>query len=112
MLSTSLEHIICHSLLNHFDQHNVLNHLNHGFRAGHSCETQLAVTLHDLTESFGMNTQTEILLYLISKGGSGVWGRLLIFEQFATQDGPYSTPLVINFEEFAPPPLPAYYMYL
>ena len=52
------------SLLNHFDQHSVLTQLNHGFRAGLLCKTQLAVTLHDLTESFGMNTQTEILFYI------------------------------------------------
>ena len=31
-------------------------------------------------------------------------GRLLIFQQFATQDGPYSIPPVINFEEFVHPP--------
>ena len=55
------------SLLNHFDQHCVLTHLNHGFRAGHSCETQLAVTLYDLTKSFDKNTQTDIAILDFSK---------------------------------------------
>ena len=43
-----LEHIICKHLLNHLDKNNILTNLNHGFRAGFSCETQLLVTMNDL----------------------------------------------------------------
>ena len=48
VLSKRLEHIICHHMLNHLDKHQVLTSLNHGFRSGYSCETQLVVTAHDL----------------------------------------------------------------
>ena len=43
-----MEHILCKHMLNHLDLHKILTHLQHGFRSGYSCETQLLVTLHDL----------------------------------------------------------------
>ena len=52
VLSKVLEHIIVHSMLTHFDKHKVLSSLNHGFRSGHSCETQLAVTTDELTQNY------------------------------------------------------------
>ena len=39
-----LEHIICKYLLTHFERNDILTNLNHGFRSGYSCETQLLVT--------------------------------------------------------------------
>ena len=60
--SKLLEHIICRHLLDHLDKHNVLTSLNHGFRAGYSCETQLVVTAHDLLESFDSDTQADVLV--------------------------------------------------
>ena len=51
VLSKLLEHIICHHMLTHLDKHQVLTSLNHGFRSGYSCETQLVVTAHDLLNS-------------------------------------------------------------
>ena len=40
-----LEHIICKHMLNHLEKNKILTNLNHGFRSGYSCETQLLVTL-------------------------------------------------------------------
>jgi hypothetical protein len=46
-----LEHIICKHILTHLENYNILTSLNHGFRSGYSCETQLIVTLNDLLQS-------------------------------------------------------------
>ena len=45
VLSKTLEHIVCHTMHKHFEKHNVLTNLNHGFRKGFSCETQLTITV-------------------------------------------------------------------
>ena len=34
--------------MQHVDQHNILTPLQHGFRKKHSCESQLALTIHDI----------------------------------------------------------------
>ena len=47
-----LEHIVCRHLLNHFDKYSILSSLNHGFRSGYSCETQLLVTINDFMSNF------------------------------------------------------------
>ena len=65
--SKVLEHIICSHLMEHLDKHHILTHLNHGFRRGFSCETQLVTTLHDLCQSFEKNVQTDIAILDFSK---------------------------------------------
>lgn len=62
-----LEHIVCSNLLAYFDKHQVLTDLNHGFRAGFSCETQLVTTLHDMFSSFDSNTQVDLAVLDFSK---------------------------------------------
>ena len=76
--SKLLEHIICRHLLDHLDKHNVLTSLNHGFRAGYSCETQLVVTAHDLLESFDSDTQADVLVLDFSKAFDTVPHRKLL----------------------------------
>ena len=66
-LSKKLEHIICHHMLNHLDKHRVLTSLNHGFRSGYSCETQLVVTVHDLLNYFDQNKQADTVILDFSK---------------------------------------------
>ena len=51
-ISKLLEHIICKHLLDHLDRNHILTNLNHGFRKGFSCETQLIVTMDDLLYTF------------------------------------------------------------
>ena len=76
--SKLLEHIICCHLLNHLDKHNVLTSLNHGFRAGYSCETQLVITAHDLLEAFDNDTQSDVLVLDFSKAFDTVPHRKLL----------------------------------
>ena len=42
------EHIICKHILAHLEDHKILTDLQHGFRSGRSCETQLVTTFQDL----------------------------------------------------------------
>ena len=67
VLSKLLEHIICRAMLTHFERNKVLTNLNHGFRAGYSCETQLAVTIDDLTRNLDNNHQTDVIILDFSK---------------------------------------------
>ena len=67
ILCKILEHIVCKHLMNHFEKHNILSSLNHGFRSGYSCETQLAVTIHDLVSNLDKGVQTDIAILDFSK---------------------------------------------
>jgi hypothetical protein len=62
-----LEHVICHHLRNHLEKHGILTDKNHGFRSGHSCETQLLTTMHDLLKSNDAKTQTDVIILDFSK---------------------------------------------
>ena len=65
--SKLLEHIICRHILNHLETHGILTHLQHGFRSGHSCESQLLNTLHDLTLNFEQKHQIDIAVLDFAK---------------------------------------------
>ena len=67
VLSKLLEHVVCQKMLLHFDKNKVLTHRNHGFRSGFSCETQLAITIDDLTRNFDNNIQTDLAILDFSK---------------------------------------------
>jgi hypothetical protein len=51
---------------NYFERNHILTSLNHGFRTGYSCETQLAVTIDNLARNFD-NLQTDIAILDFSK---------------------------------------------
>ena len=55
-----LEHIICRQILNHLEQHNILKPLQHGFRSGHLCETQLITTTNDIMKTFDKKDLTDL----------------------------------------------------
>ena len=67
-----LEHIIYRHIMTYLEEHNILTHLNHGFRAGFSCETKLLTTTHDLFSSFDSGTQVDIAILDFSKASDTV----------------------------------------
>ena len=67
VLSKTLEHIVCHHLHKHFGKNNVLTSLNHGFRSGYSCETQLTVTVDELARNIDNGLQTDVAILDFSK---------------------------------------------
>ena len=62
-----LEHIVCKHLLNHLERNKVLTNLNHGFRSGYSCETQLLTTTRDLFQNLDAGFQTDVIILDFSK---------------------------------------------
>ena len=62
-----LEHIICRHLMCHLERYSILTDLNHGFRPGFSCETQLLVTFHDLAKLYDQGVQIDMAILDFSK---------------------------------------------
>lgn len=48
-------------------KNNTLTNLNHGFRSGFLCETQLLVTLNDFFNNYDAGLQTDIVILDFSK---------------------------------------------
>ena len=61
------EHIVCRHILEHVEEHQILTNLQHGFRSGRSCETQLITTTHDLLPSFNSKSQIDVAILDFSK---------------------------------------------
>ena len=63
-----LEHIICQHILAHLEDHNILTDLQHGFRSGISCETQLVTTFKDIAQMHNKkDNQIDIAVFDFSK---------------------------------------------
>ena len=61
-------HIICTHILTHLDDHKTLTDLQHGFRSGRSCETQLVTTIQDLAQMHNKTgSQIDIAILDFSK---------------------------------------------
>lgn len=73
-----LEHIICKHILHHLESNKILTSLNHGFRSGFSCETQLLTTTHDLLTSYDNGKQVDIAILDFSKAFDTVPHRKLL----------------------------------
>ena len=61
------EYIICRHILGHVENHKILTNLQHGFRSGRICETQLITTTHNLLSSFNPKSQIDIAILDFSK---------------------------------------------
>ena len=62
-----LEYIVCHSIRDHLDNHTTLYVFQHGWRAGHSCDSQLLSTVDDLMSIFDSKCQVDIAVLDFSK---------------------------------------------
>ena len=65
--SKIMEHIIYHSIMNHLNLNNILIDNQHGFRANHSCTTQLIVFIEDVSHALDHQKQVDIILLDFSK---------------------------------------------
>ena len=62
------EHILCKHILAHLEDHKILTDLQHGFRSGRSCETQLVTTFQDLAQMHNKKgSQIDIAVFDFSK---------------------------------------------
>ena len=62
-----LEHIISHEIRKHLDNHNISSKFQHGFRTGHSSESQLLTTIQDIIGSFNRGKQVDVAVQDFSK---------------------------------------------
>ena len=51
-------------IMHHFDKHQALSNFQHGFRRGHSCETQLIAFIEDRAKEMQNGGQTDVTLGL------------------------------------------------
>ena len=61
-----LEHILCSNIMTHLEN-NILHDAQHGFCKRRSCESQLILTIQDLTYNIDSKGQTDVILLDISK---------------------------------------------
>ena len=73
-----LEHIICRQRLKHLENNSIHTHLQHGFRSGYSCESQLIITLNDIMKNFDSKIQTDLIILDFSKAFDTVPHRKLL----------------------------------
>ena len=57
-----MEHILVRHMLMHFDDENIISDKQHGFRKGHSCETQLITTVNNLLASADVGNRVDIAI--------------------------------------------------
>ena len=62
-----LEHILCTHIRGHLDRLGIITDVQHGFRARHSCESQLLLTMHDLYRSQDRKEQVDVAVLDFSK---------------------------------------------
>jgi hypothetical protein len=73
-----LEHIIFHHIISHLELHDFFVDYQHGFRRQRSCETQLIVTLEDISRSLNNKHQVDMLILDFSKAFDTVAHRRLL----------------------------------
>ena len=49
------------------EKYKILTELQHEFRSGHSCESQLIITLNDLFEAYNDKDQVDLVIIDLSK---------------------------------------------
>ena len=62
-----MHYLVCRHILDHVEDHQILTNLQHGFRSGRSCETQLITTTHDLLSYFNSKSQIDVAILDFSK---------------------------------------------
>ena len=65
--SKILEHIIHSHVMKFLDEHNILTDLQHGFRAKRSTETQLLLTINDISKQIDQNSNVSMAILDFSK---------------------------------------------
>ncbi|XP_071479519.1 uncharacterized protein [Diadema antillarum] len=67
IICKTVEHIIHSQIMRHLDTHGLLAESQFGFRRGHSCESQLLITVQDLAAGLRDKQQIDAVLLDLSK---------------------------------------------
>ena len=70
--SKMLEHIVFSNVSHFLESHNILTPRQHGFRLGHSCESQLILAVDDWAQAIDQGLQTDIAIFDFSKAFDSV----------------------------------------
>ena len=62
-----MEHVITKQIMNHGENNNILYPLQHGFRRGRLCETQLIEFIDYLSSNLQKNQQTDVRIMDFAK---------------------------------------------
>ena len=73
-----MEHIIASAIRDFAQQQNILRPEQHGFRRGHSCESQLLGFVDEAAEGLERGCQVDVLIMDFSKAFNKVCHNLLI----------------------------------
>ena len=73
-----MEHIITSNVMNHLDEQQILYPLQHGFRRGRSCDSQLIEFVEGVTNNMEDGHQTDVLVMDFSKAFDNVCHSLLL----------------------------------
>ena len=65
--SKILEHIVHHHIISYLETQGILSNAQHGFRKKRSCDTQLILTVQDLSKSLDCGDQVDAVLLDFSK---------------------------------------------
>ena len=95
--SKLLEHIIVSNLMTFFDKNNILSPYQHGFRSGHSCETQLINFTQELYSNLEHGYQTDVIIMDFSKAFDKVDHLRLIYKLQSLGVSPQVTNWVKSF---------------
>jgi hypothetical protein len=72
-----MEHIIFSQVMKHLNDNNILVHYQHGFRSGHSCETQLLTTIEEISKTLDMRKQVDSVLQIYLPQPFGCHGQIM-----------------------------------
>ena len=75
-----MEHIIVSQIAKHLQEHSILSNSQFGFRSMHSCESQLFVTLHDITKAVDNKLQVDVAILDFSKAFDKVAHARLLYK--------------------------------
>ena len=76
--SKLIEHIVYSSICKFLEDNDILTPRQHGFRPGHSCETQLILAIDDWSRALDLGLRTDVAIFDFSKAFDSVSHRRLL----------------------------------
>ena len=76
--SKIMEHIVCSSTCKFLEENKILTPRQHGFRPGHSCESQLILAIDDWASALNSGLRTDVAIFDFSKAFDSVPHRRLL----------------------------------
>ena len=88
----TMEHIIYRSIMDHLNTYKVINPIQHGFRPGLSCQTQLILLIKEILRAMDQNYQVDLIMLDFLKAFDTVAHNklLLKLEHLGIQSNTYS----------------------